>query len=70
MPLAKLSPEMKRMANHNRTREHMNYFVLASVPLYIGAGITSLVNGNYPMAAVWSCYAAANAFLLFAEFRG
>jgi len=59
MPLAKVT-----------ARGKMNYFVLASVPLYIGAGITSLVNGNLPMAAVWACYASANAFLLYAEFKG
>jgi len=47
----------------------MNYFVLFSVPLYIGASINSLVNGNYPMASVWFCYAAANGFLTYAELK-
>lgn len=48
----------------------MNYFALTSVPLYVGAGITSWLHGNVGMAGMWMCYAAANAFLVYAEYRG
>jgi hypothetical protein len=47
----------------------MNWFVVASVPLYIGASITSLVNGNYAMSGAWFCWATANAFLVYAEYK-
>lgn len=47
----------------------MNYFAAASVPLYLGAGITSFLNGNLSMAGMWTCYAIANACLVYAETR-
>jgi hypothetical protein len=51
------------------TKQTMNWFALASVPLYLGAGITAFLRGNWPMAGVWSCYAIANAFLVYSEVR-
>ena len=64
MPLVKLP----RGAPRRKTRKQMlNWFVLASVPLYLGAGLYSLRHGNAMMAGAWLCWAAANTFLLFAE---
>jgi hypothetical protein len=48
----------------------MNYFVLASIPLYLGASANSFINGNYAMAGAWFCWAAANGFLSYIEYRG
>jgi hypothetical protein len=47
----------------------MNYFVLASIPLYLGAAVNSLINGHNMMAGAWACYALANAFLMFVEMK-
>lgn len=47
----------------------MNWFALASVPLYFGASVTALVNGNAPMAGVWFFYATANLCLVYAEWK-
>ena len=58
---------LSRVLGHSGNR--MNYFVLASIPLYLGAAINSLMNGNRMMAGAWMCYATANAFLMFVELK-
>jgi len=45
----------------------INWFAATSVPLYLGAGITSYIHGNKFMAGMWTCYAIANAFLVLHE---
>jgi len=46
----------------------LNWFALASVPLYLGAGVTSWIQGDRPMAGMWTCYALANGFLVYAGY--
>ena len=45
----------------------MNYAIILSIPLYLSAAIHSLVSGRPAFAGVWFCYAAANAFMVYAE---
>lgn len=48
----------------------MNWPVVVSIPIYLSAAVYSLISGNLAFAGVWVCYAAANAFMVYAEFRG
>ena len=57
------------MSETKRPDSNVNYFVLASVPLYFGASIDSYLRGHEGMAGVWFCYAMANALLCYVEVK-
>ena len=45
------------------------YSVVVATLMYVIAAIDLFRQGNYSMAGVWGCYAAANCFLTWASFR-
>lgn len=58
---------IKRRGSGNSADIRMNYAIILSIPLYLSAAIHSLVSGRPAFAGVWFCYAAANAFMVYAE---